>query len=49
MVLTRSNKVYFNDATVENIRSLINATKAVTMIEKAALVPPPEKNYEICY
>lgn len=45
MVLTRSNKVYYNDADdVENKRNSANVAKVVSTIEKAAFVPPPERN-----
>jgi hypothetical protein len=38
-------KVYFNDANdVKNTRSITNVTKAVNTIEKAAFMPPTEKN-----
>ncbi len=45
MVLTRSNKVYYNDANdVENARNSTNVAKVVATMEKVAFVPLPEKN-----
>ncbi len=47
MVLTRSNKIYDNEVNdIENTRNSTNVAKVVATIEKAAFVPPPEKNYK---